>query len=61
MNELLEQVVKEQNTHLKQFQLAIRAMDVLQSKVKELQKLQFRLVYCISFYFGCKILLYFLI
>jgi len=60
MNELLEQIVKEQNTHLKQFQVVVRATDTLQDKVKELQINQIRLVYFIAFYFACKVLLYFL-
>lgn len=60
MIELLEQVVKEQKAHLKNFQISIECIDKLKDKVKELQTLQTRLVYCITFYFGCKILLYLL-
>ena len=60
MIHLLEQIVTEQNTHLKQFQVVVRATDKLQDKVKELQINQIRLVYCIACYFGFKVLLYFL-
>jgi len=60
MIELLEQIVKEQKTHLKHFQIVVRATDASQNKIIELQKNQTRLVYCISFYFACKVLYYFL-
>jgi len=60
MIQLLEQVVQEQNAHLKNFQMSIECIDKLADKIKELQKKQMRLVYCILFYFGCKVMLYFL-
>jgi len=60
MIELLEQIVKEQNIHLKQFQIVVRATEASQNKIIELQKKQIGLIYCIAFYFACKVLLYFL-
>ena len=60
MINLLEQVVQEQKAHLKNFQMSIECIDKLANKIKELQTNQTRLVYCILFYFGCKVISYFL-
>jgi hypothetical protein len=60
MIHLLEQVVEEQKVHLKNFQKSIECIDKLAGKTKELQTNQTRMVYCILFYFGCKVISYFL-
>lgn len=60
MIDLLEQVVQEQKAHLKNFQMSIECIHKLTDKIKELQIKQTRLVYCILFYFGCKVMFYLL-
>lgn len=57
---LLEQVVQEQKAHLNNFKMSIECIEKLADKIKELQIKQMRLVYCILFYLGCKVMLYFL-